>query len=172
MKKRALGIGLTILSIAIWIAPLATAFGTNEWSMRKTLMPSEEEISDIQERIESVVGGSELSEGNFSVTDSRISGRKISLTVEFTSPFPFSIKMLNFDIELYDQDLGVTFAQMGMEEPSVKLDPHETKTITLEGNLTDDAQGYERIPDHVTFSNVTLKIKVSGITIEFSNQNN
>ena len=52
MKERTLGIGLTLLSIAIWIGPIAAAFGTNGWDIRKTIMPDEGEINAIQNKIE------------------------------------------------------------------------------------------------------------------------
>ena len=168
LKKRTLGIGLTLLSIAIWVGPIAAAFGSNGWSLKETVMPKEEEINDIQSRIEETIGGGNFSDTNIKVSNSSISGKDISLNLEMNSPFSFRAEILEFNFELYDAQIGRKIGHVEMSKEAIILKPEITTNISFQGSLSVEINGYNQIPDQITLSKGTIKFKASGITATFS----
>lgn len=165
MNKRILGIGLTILTILLWVGPIAAAFASHGWSVKETVMPEEEQINDIEDKVDNLIGGKELSSNNFSVIESDIVGEKVDLTIEFTSPFLFSLKIVKFRTSLFDDSRDITIANVEMVESSIETESEGTVTFSLEGTLTDEAKEYTKIPDQLSFSEGIFKFIASEISV-------
>ena len=57
MRDGALKWGLRLLGLALVIAPILIAFSMNDWDIRNTLLPSNEEMVQIQERMTELFDG-------------------------------------------------------------------------------------------------------------------
>lgn len=175
MGKRALNAGLGLLTIALILGPIVLAFGTHGWGLRETVFPSENQMDDIRDRVEDLMGDSETNEETFSVTGSEINGDDFSVSLDFTSPLNFRIVLEEIEGTLSEG--GVKLGSIELVEENVEIEKGETKSITLDGVLTE--QGKSRIKDihggevpaDVELSEGILRFRASGVSVEISLEN-
>jgi len=131
MGERALGWGLRLLSIALWVGPLIAALGIHGWDIRAAVMPSQAEIGEITERFQGLFG-----EGSMEVTSSTLDGATITTTVKFTSPFNFRVEVTDVSGSIFCQMHNVRLASAGMEGDRVTIQPRGEAILALVGTLT------------------------------------
>lgn len=169
MGKKALGIGLTLLSIALWVGPIVAAFGSHGWSLRDTVVPDQTQMNGIEDRIDGLVKEGSSSEDLFSFTESNLDGYDVSLNAEFKSPFNFALTIENLEITLTDS--GVELCTVKMTEERIDLEPGGTKSLRLSGLLTEEGKSYLQggeVPNDAEISNGILIVEASDITAEIS----
>lgn len=175
MGKRALNAGLGLLTFALILGPIVIAFGTHNWGLKETVFPSENQIDDIRNRVEGLMGDSETSEETFSVTGSKISGDDFSVSLDFTSPLNFRIVLEEIEGTLSED--GVKLGSIELVEENVEVEKRATRSITLEGVLTEQGKGRiediygGEVPADVELSEGTLRFRASGVSVEISLEN-
>ncbi|KXB07669.1 hypothetical protein AKJ51_00555 [candidate division MSBL1 archaeon SCGC-AAA382A20] len=174
MKRKAMGIGLGLLTVALWIGPVFVAFNSNNWSLKKTVAPSDEEIGDLTEKVESTMEQTNFPSDVFKVVDNSLQGNVLTLTVQLKSPFsstPVTVKDLK--IELSSQGKKVTTLEM--EEKEVIVKPEESKLVHLSGKLSE--KGLEKLVESefeggmfggMEITGGYFEFEVSGVTVEIS----
>lgn len=157
MGERALGWGLRLLGIALFIGPFIAAFAVHNWDIQATVMPSQAEIDELEEKVTGLFD-EEFSEDMFTVGDPTYSGTTIRVTVGFASPFKLPIKIRDLSASMSDQ--GVQVAQVQMEEAEVDVPANGTVNFTLIGSFT----GAPPTDPEPTEVNITLE--VYGVTLQ------
>ncbi len=155
MKKRLLGIGLGLLTVALFIGPIAYAFYSNGWSVKDTVVPSDEQISSIQNKIQGTLGGGTFEMGDFELVENVITEDKITLVFSLSSPPKFSIENMWLTL-FYGQDKE-NLADLSLEKV-------EGKRITLSGQTTDTGKN---IIKNSTDKQVLAKLQTGGMSFEF-----
>ncbi|MEA1904522.1 MAG: hypothetical protein U9M97_01395 [Candidatus Hadarchaeota archaeon] len=169
MGERALGIGLLLLSIALYVGPIVVAFGANGWDLKATVMPSQSEMDKVRDKIENVFGG-EFSEPDIVDNTVNLTTGEFSVTFEFKSPFNLDVKItdvsLGFSCEQHDVPLG----SAQMEEPEVDLPADGTARFTIVGTLT--SEGRRHIEDFhggdlpgIALTDEIFEFEVYGVTV-------
>lgn len=164
MNKKTLGICLTLLTIALWLGPIVTAFASNGWSVKKTIMPSEERINDVSDEAENILGD-ELSEKNFEIKSATIKDGRIILDIEFNSPFKFSLTIENLNGDIHEKRGEGFLSTVKLKEP-VKIPSQGSGDLRLTGKISKDLD--EVHPQDLTFSGGIFKIRASEISVEIS----
>ncbi len=157
MGERALGWGLKLLGIALFVGPFIAAFAVHNWDLQATVMPSQEEMDELKEMISGLLGEG-FSEDTFILENPTYSGGKIRIPVRFTSPLNLPIKIT--DISLTVSDQGVEVAQVEMEETELEIPANGTVNFTLIGPYT----GTPLTDPQLTDMNITLE--AYGVTLQ------
>lgn len=182
LKKRALGIGLGLLTVALWVGPIFMAFQTNNWNLKRTLLPSQEGIGGVQSKMRDITG-TPISENSFSLVRQDISEEEISQTIAFTSPLEPNMKPLDtisierMKLKLSDETQGTEIVILELEEP-VEVGPDETKSIVLSGTPTpkgrdiianiDNPARLQELIRSLKISGGIVEVKIAGIRLEIS----
>lgn len=167
MRKKALGIGLGLLSVALWVGPIVIAFGSHGWDLNETVLPSEEQRNNIQNRVENLLGEDNFSEGELTITGGSIEGNNVTLNVEFSSPFGFPLTIENFHAKVSDEKEGIIFATVRIDR-EIKIEKRGTGNFTLSGKLTEEGRDYENLPRRMRLSEGVFQFRSSGIQVEIS----
>lgn len=173
MDKRILGVGLTLLSLALWVGPIVAAFGSHGWSLRQTVFPSEEEMENIQNRVENITGEEDISTDLFYAES--YSGTGSSFTLGFSSPFNFHVKVINSPNYLTCEEHDIVIANLQMLEDTVEVGPQENARI-LNVTLSDQGVSHlktshgSELPDF-DFSGGPFKFEAAGISVAVSFEN-
>lgn len=172
MGKRALGIGLTLLSIALWVGPIAAAFAANNFDLKSTIIPSQQEMNDVKDQLEGIVGDEGFSEDSFNVESSEVdlTSDQFEVVVSFTSPFTVPVTIKEFSGEIVDQQ-DYTLSTFHLKN-EVSISAGGSGQLVFVGSLTSD--GKQRIinvyggnaPSDVSMTNATLKVRLYGISVE------
>lgn len=143
------------------------AFGSHNWDLKETVMPSQQQLNDVQDRLENVMGGGEGTEEVFSIVDNDIAGSDITITVEFSPPFGFPITIQDFFVGISRTGTSETLATLSIaqEDKGLEIEPSETGIIHLIGEYT--GSGGE-LPSDAEISEGTLKVEVYDIEVTFS----
>lgn len=157
MGERALGWGLKLLGIALFVGPFIAAFAVHNWDLQATVMPSQEEMDELEERLSGLFGEG-FSEDTFTLENPTYSGGKIRIPVRFTSPIDLPIKITDLSFAISDQ--GVEVAQVEMEETELEIPTNGTVNFTLTGSYT----GTPPTDPQLTDMNVTFE--VHGVTLQ------
>lgn len=168
MRKKIMGILLTLLSATLAIGPIFVAFNSNNWNLKETVMPQEGEIDEIKNRIESVLPD-DFTEDAFFVKETSVDGSQLSITVEFTSPISNPITIEEFDLDIRDER-DFLLGEIELKDET-KVPEKGKATIYFSGSLT--GKGEEiiqksyggNIPSNTSFSDGSLKVRTSGITV-------
>ena len=131
MGERALGWGLRLLGIALFIGPFIAAFAVHNWDFKAALIPSQAEIDEVKGMLSGLFGEG-FSPPN--ILGYENIGTTIRVTAEFTSPLKLPIKITDVFASISDQ--GVQVAQVQMEEAEVEVPANGTKSFTLVGSYT------------------------------------
>lgn len=165
LRKRTLGILLTLLSIALWVGPIVSAFGSHNWDFVDTVAPSQSQLNDVEDRFSDLVDDS-FSRDSFQVSESRIDGSNFSLTILFNSPFDFPVKIKKFEVVLSE---GATeIGSMELVE-DVEIGPIEKKNVHFSGTLTEEGKAHIQkgeIPKDVEITSGTMRLIAAGVTVE------
>lgn len=173
---------MTLLTVALWIGPILMAFQANDWNLKRTLLPRQEEMSEVREKVRDITGTT-ISENSFSLVSQDISEEKISQTISFTSPLRTDMKPLNtifiekIRLELSDETQGIEFVTLELENPS-GIGPGETKPIVLSGTPTpagkeiiantDNSAYLKELIRSLEITGGIVKIKIGGVRLELS----
>ncbi|KXA88925.1 hypothetical protein AKJ57_06105 [candidate division MSBL1 archaeon SCGC-AAA259A05] len=163
MGERALGIGLGLLTVALWICPIVAAFGSHGWDLKETLMPSETQVSEIKNKVEGLVV-EDISEESVTVMNDEVNltTNEFGIFVELDSPFTVSGKLLNISMKVSCESHDVLLGSGKMRENVVDLPASGTATFYLVGNLT--PEGSRHIE---TFHEGNLpEVSVTGFLVE------
>ncbi len=135
-----MGIGLFLLSIALWVGPIVAAFAANGWDLKATVMPSEDQMSEITDQIEGLFDG-DFSEDVMEFTDNQINlgTGEFRVTVQLQSPFNIDVKIKSISLEVSCEQHDVPLGSVQMEESEVNVPANGTATFTLVGTLTSAA---------------------------------
>ncbi|KXB03136.1 hypothetical protein AKJ48_04195 [candidate division MSBL1 archaeon SCGC-AAA261O19] len=175
LSRRALGIGLALLSIALWVGPIVAAFASNGWNLKETVMPSQDELSRVKDK----VGG--LTEGGFSENTLQIVDNQMDLTtgefeatLEFESPFNIDVKITEFSFELYCEQHDFKLVPVQLEENEVSIPASAIVQFDIVGSLT--SQGRQHIIDNhggklpePSLENPVFELESYGVTIRMEN---
>ncbi len=158
MGERVLGWGLRLLGIALFIGPFIAAFAAHDWDLQAAVIPSQEEMDEVNERLSGLVVEEGFSEDPLTFKDPTYSDTTIRVTVEFTSPLKIPIKITDLSASISDQ--GV---QVQMEEAEVDVPANGTANFTLVGSYTGDPLTNPEPTDvNITFElyGVTLQVQM------------
>lgn len=158
MGERALGWGLRLLGIALFIGPFIAAFAAHNWDIQAAVMPSQAEIDEVKEKLSGLVAEEGFSENPFTFGDPIFSNNTVRVTVGFKSPLKIPIKITDISASISDQ--GVQVAQVQMEEAEVDVPANGTANFTLIGSFT----GAPPTDPEPTEVNITLE--VYGVTLQ------
>ena len=168
MGERALGCGLRLLGIALAIGPFIAALKTHNWEIKAAVLPSEEEISGLTDRLQGLGGGF----FNFKDTefvDSKRIGDNLEITVRFTSTVGFDLEINEFSSKLTCalETPHVYLATVNLKAP-VTIEPYSPGELILTTDITQAVMHYLeshawKIPT-INFEN--LSFQIYGITIE------
>jgi hypothetical protein len=92
MGERALAWGLRLLGIALVIGPLLIALGAHNWDIKAAVLPSDNEMKQIENSVTGIFGGGSP-ENTFSIGSPTIVGNNV--IVPITSHFNIPIKIEN-----------------------------------------------------------------------------
>lgn len=157
MGERALGWGLKLLGIALFVGPFIAAFAVHNWDLQATVMPSQEEMDELKETVSGLFGEG-FSEDTFILENPTYSGGKIRIPVRFTSPLNLPIKIT--DISLTISDHGVEVAQVEMEETEVEIPANGTVNFTLIGPYTGT------LPTNPQPTDMNITLEAYGVTLQ------
>ena len=157
MGERALGWGLKLLGIALFVGPFIAAFAVHNWDLQATVMPSQEEMDELKERLSGLLGEG-FSEDTFPLENPTYSGGKIRIPVRFTSPLNLPIKITDISFAISDQ--GVEVAQVEMEETEVEIPANGTVNFTLTGPYTGT------LPTDPQPTDVNITLEAYGVTLQ------
>lgn len=175
MGERALRIGLLLLSILIPVGALAAAFAANDWDLKATVMPGQDEIDGVRDKIENMFG-EEFSENTFNLSTPTINlvTREIRATVNLTSPFNVDVKITEISGGVSCEQHELPLGSVQMEEQEVNVTANGTATFTLLGALT--TGGYQHIIDahggdlpDVTLTDMVFEFEFYGVTVRVEN---
>lgn len=173
MNKRLLGIGLGLLTVALFLGPIAYAFYSNGWSVKETVSPSDEQISTIQNEIEGVLGGGSFSQDDFELVENEITSDYITLGFNLSSPFQFEVVLKEISFKISHRQEGVELATVDLESENISLEEGETKNITLSGETTEEGSDIiesstkRQILANLEMSEMSFEFEAAGITLKF-----
>lgn len=170
-----MGICLVLLSIALWVGPIVAAFASNGWNLKETVMPSQDELSGVKDKI----GG--LSEGGFSENMMQIVDNQMNLstgefaaTLEIESPFNIDIKITEFSFDLYCEQHDNKLGSVQLEKSEVNIPASTTVQFDIVGTLT--SQAIQHITNvhggdlpESAFKNPVFELESYGVTITMEN---
>ncbi len=139
------------------MGPFLAAFAIHNWDLQATVMPSQEEMNDLEETVSGLFGGG-FSENTFTLENPTYSGGMIQIHVRFTSPLNLPIKITNISITVSDQ--GLVVAHVEMEETEVEISANEPVNFTLIGSYT----GTPLVDPQFTDMDITLE--AYGVTLQ------
>lgn len=157
MRDGALKWGLRLLGLFLFIAPILIAFSINDWDVRKTVLPGNDEIDQIQNKLSSIIGGG-ISQDTITYEDYSIGDGNISLTVAFQSPVNVPLTILSVNLGVNDQ--GIKVAELHLRDSAVEVPANGTVEFTLVGTYSGGAPAKPR-PD-----TLSVAFEVYGVTIE------
>ncbi|MQY68082.1 MAG: hypothetical protein GH150_01675 [Hadesarchaea archaeon] len=157
MGERALGWGLKLLGIALFVGPFIAAFAVHNWDLKATVMPSQEEMDEITETISGLFGEG-FSEDTFTIGTPTSSGNTIRIPVGFTSPIDLPIKITDISFAISDQ--GVEVAQVEMEETEVEIPANGTVNFTLIGSYAG------ALPTDPQPTDMNITFEAYGVTLQ------
>jgi len=157
LGERALGWGLKLLGIALFVGPFIAAFAVHNWDLQATVMPSQEEMDELKEMLSGLFGGG-FSEDTFTLENPTYSGGKIRIPVRFTSPLNLPIKITDISLTISDQ--GVEVAQVEMEETEIEIPANGTVNFTLIGPYTGT------LPTNPQPADVNITLEAYGVTLQ------
>lgn len=157
MGERALGWGLMLLGIALFIGPFIAAFAAHNWGLQAAVMPSQAEMDGVREMLGGLFDEG-VSEDPFTFGDPTYSDTTIRVTVGFTSPLKLPMKITDLSVSISDR--GVQVAQLQMEEAEVDVPAGGTVNFTLIGSYT----GAPLTDPEPTDMNITFE--VYGVTLQ------
>ena len=155
--ERALSWGLKLLGIALFVGPFIAAFAVHNWDLQATVMPSQEEMDELKERLSGLFGEG-FSEDTFTIGTPTSSGNTIRIPVRFTSPLNLPIKITDLSLTISDQDVEV--AQVEMEETEVEIPANGTVNFTLIGPYTGT------LPTDPQFTDMNVTFEAYGVTLQ------
>ncbi|MBS3815684.1 MAG: hypothetical protein KGY45_03880 [Hadesarchaea archaeon] len=175
MKKKALGIGLTLLTIALWVGPIVTAFSANNWNLKSTLMPRQEELQGVKNKFGGVMDEG-ISEDMFSTENAKVnlSDNEFEVDANLSSPFNIPITIQGFSGKLVDQDYEVIIADIQMDEENVYLPPNGEAQFTIIGTLTQSGSQHiennygGEVPPNIRPINLTVELEFYGVLVNVS----
>jgi hypothetical protein len=157
VKEGALKWGLRLLGIALFVGPFIAAFAMHNWNIAEAVLPSENEIKQIEESVTGLIGEGP-SENTFSPGSPTIAGNTVRIPILFTSPLNIPIKIKDVSASVSDQ--GVNIAQVQMEESEVEVPARATRNFTLVGTYTGG------LPTNPQLSEVDITLECYGVTIQ------
>lgn len=166
-NKRILGIGLGLLTLALWVGPIVMAFQTNDWSLKQTLLPGKGQLGGVQSNMQEIINKGTPSQDSFSLVDNTITEEEISFEIAFTSSLesdmePFdTINIENASLVMSNRTDNTEIVTLKLEEP-VEIGPGEEKSIILSGTPT--AAGKQMIRDAQDAGSVMMIFQNSEIT--------
>lgn len=172
MGERALGIGLGLLSVALWVSPIVAAFHSHDWNLKETVMPNENQISAIENKVEGLVVD-EISEDYLTVANKEVNltTNEFEILLELDSPLNVSGKLLKFSLEVSCERHDVFLGSVEMKKNVENLPAGGTATFALVGSLTpggnrhiDTMHGGD-LPE-VTVTDFLLKLEVYGVNVK------
>jgi len=158
MGERALGWGLKLLGIALFIGPFIAAFAAHNWDIQAAVVPSQAEMDEVNERVSGLVVEEGFSEDPFTLGTPKFSNNTVSVTVEFTSPFKIPIKITDLSASISGQ--GGQGAQVQMEEAEVDVPANGTANFTLVGPYLGTP------PTNPESSDVNITFELYGVTLQ------
>ena len=170
MGERALGWGLRLLGIALFVGPFVAAFAVHNWDFKTALMPSQTEIDEVRSRLG--LSGDGFSENPFTMGTPTLDGTTVRITGSFTSPFNLPVKIMDISFGVSCKH-GVRLISMQMEEEEIEVQPRGTATFTLVGMLTQE--GNQHILDYhggampeLTPTDLSFELELYGVTLRLS----
>lgn len=169
MGERALGIGLLLLSIALYVGPILAAFAAHNWDLEATVMPSQSDMDKVRDRIENMFGG-EFSEPDIVDNAVNLTTGEFSATFEFKSPFNLDVKITDVSLGLSCARHDVPLGSAQMEEPEVDIPANGTARFTVVGTLTPEGRRHIEdfhggvLPD-IALTDGIIEFEVYGVTV-------
>lgn len=163
------------MTIALWVGPIVAAFASNNWDLKATVMPSEDQISGVKDQVENIIGG-EFSENILEITDNQINltTGEFEAKVEFKSPFNINVEITEFSLGISCEQHDMPLGSVQMEEQEVNVSANGAATLTLVGTLT--SQGTQHIDTvhrgvlpSITLTNSVLELEAYGVTVRMEN---
>ena len=173
MGERALGWGLRLLGIALFIGPFIAAFAVHNWDFKAALMPSQAEIDEVKGMLSGLFGEGFSPEKAFTVETSTLDGTAVRITVGFTSPFNLPVKIMDISCGVSCQH-NVRLASVQMEKKGVEIQPKGTATFALIGTLTQEGNQHILVyhggamPDDFNPTDLNFELEFYGATLKLS----
>jgi hypothetical protein len=155
MGERALAWGLRLLGIALVIGPLLIALGTHNWDIKAAVLPSENEMKQIENSVTGIFGGGP-SENTFNYSILPPADGNIRVSIQFTSPFNVPIKIDNISASVSYQGGGKENVYL---ENEVEVPAQATVNFMLIGTYTGV------LPTNPQLSSADITFESYGVTV-------
>lgn len=164
-KEKILGVLLFMLSLSLAVVPIIAAFSAHGWDPMATVMSGSTPLENMMNM--------NLSENMMSLQSTSIDlpNSRLTATVQFTSPFNFSMKIENISGNVTCKDHGVGLGSVQLAS-KVKFPPNTSENLTINCTLTSDGiahivnQHGGAPPNNPGFENARFTIDVYGIVFE------
>ncbi len=160
MRDGALKWALRLLGLALAIGPILIAFSMNNWDLRATVLPSDQELGQVQDQLTQSVFGGGISEDTLTYGSPITSGNNVTVPITFRSPLNISGTILSFDVGIDDQ--GIRVAELHLQDGPV----HVPANGTVEFDLAGTYQG--EMPANPQIGSLTVTFEVYGVTVRIS----
>jgi len=159
MRDGALKWSLRLLGIALVVVPILMALAAHGWDVKEAVLPSEEEISQVTERVSGIFGGG-FSKDTITFGDPVVSGSRITVLVTFRSPLKVPMKITDFSVTV--SDVGAQPIQLQMQESEVEIPANGAATFTLVGTVP------AMPPQNPQMTGISCTFEVYGVSIHLS----
>ena len=169
---------LTLLTIIITIAPIGLGLLFYRDNLIGAVVPPE--IVDIMGDVFNNVEGIGDVDSNFGLP--KLVGapqynpetKTLIFTINFTNPLDTQLTVNKLEAGVVSHNDGVFLGNISIDEP-LSLNPKETKEITIQGVLSDEAINYLETKsinqNSINIDLVNLTADVAGVTVEIDEQN-
>ncbi|MFP4116697.1 MAG: hypothetical protein ACLFTY_01615 [Candidatus Aenigmatarchaeota archaeon] len=171
MSKKMLGFALFILNLSVVLVPVVLAFSTNGWNPREAVMPPEENIQELQERVSNFT-----EEGDIREVDREIDPQSggMNLTLKASSPFERKVYLEELSGDMYMGERKV--CELSLVEEKVVLKEDESTSFVLGGSLKEDPEtlarrgNLDRQVENVSVEMEVLDLEVTAEDLEVGNE--
>lgn len=169
LGERALGIGLGLLTLSLWIGPVVAAFNLNDWSLKETIMPGQDQMDNIENRVKGLMGDN--TSMRVSVLDYEVEAPDISLRISLSHPFNFNATIKKYSGKLVDRESDEVLADFQLKNEA-EIKPGESVILNLGGTLTSRGEEeFGRSPEdgfQFEVSGEVLSLEASGVSVEIA----
>lgn len=164
MGERALKWGLRLLGILLFIGPLLIALGTHNWDIKAAVLPSENEMKEIEESVKGIFGETPIENFAFSNPTYDINTGSFSAEVSFKSNVNLLLTITDLSGYVTCAEHGVRLGPISMQEQSVVVPKNGNASFTAVGTAT--SEGMLHIATSHAGNLPTIGLENASFTIE------
>ena len=163
-----------MLSAVLFLGPIAAAFASHNWDLKATVVPSEDEISAVKDRLGGIFEENISSEEVFDIRDSTVEPDEMEAIVDFNSPFHIDVKIKEISGKVFCRAHGVYLGSIHLMEEEVSVPADGKATFHVIGEMT--SEGYQHVQeDHggelpdIRLSGMVFELEAYGVKVRVEN---